>query len=98
MRVDSSPGPDGFGPAFFRTFWDTVRGDLCALRDAFHRGEAPLDCLNRAYVALLPKKADVVTADGFRPISLQNCVMKLITRILTTRLQRHIERDRKSVV
>lgn len=21
MRTDSSPGPDGFGPAFFRSFW-----------------------------------------------------------------------------
>jgi hypothetical protein len=34
----------------------------------------------------------VLTADGFRPISLQNCVMKVVTRILTTRLQRFIER------
>jgi hypothetical protein len=30
MRTDSSPGPDGFGPAFFRTFWDIVSPDLMA--------------------------------------------------------------------
>jgi hypothetical protein len=28
MRIDSSPGPDSFGPAFYRTFWDVVRGDV----------------------------------------------------------------------
>jgi hypothetical protein len=58
----------------------------------FHAGIAPLDGVNRAFIALLPKKVDVLTADGFRPISLKNCVMKLITRILTTRLQAFIVR------
>ena len=52
----------------------------------------PLDGVNRALVTLLPKKADVLTADGFRPISLQNCIMKLVTRILTSRLQPFVER------
>jgi hypothetical protein len=58
----------------------------------FHAGVAPLDGVNQAFIALFPKKADVLMADRFRPISLQNCVMKLITRILTTRLQAFIER------
>jgi hypothetical protein len=92
MRTDSSPGPDGFGPAFFRTFWDVVSPDLMAFLQDFFDGVAPLDGLNRAFISLLPKKDVVLTADGFRPISLQNCVMKVVTRILTTRLQRFIER------
>lgn len=53
---------------------------------------APLDGLNRAFITLIPKKEEVLTADGYRPISLQNCVMKIVTRILTTRLQQYIER------
>jgi hypothetical protein len=92
MRVDSSPGPDGFGPAFYRAFWDVVRGDVMEFLADFHAGVAPLDGVNRAFTALLPKKADMLTADGFRPISLQNCIMKLVTRILTSRLQSFIER------
>ena len=56
MRVDSSPGPDGFGPAFFRTFWQDVRGDIMAFLQEFHAGDARLDGVNRAYIALLPKK------------------------------------------
>jgi hypothetical protein len=92
LRVDSSPGPDGFGPAFFRTFWDVVSPNLMAFLQDFYDGVAPLDGLNRAFISLIPKKDDVLTADSFRPISLQNCVMKIITRILTTRLQHYIER------
>ena len=57
----------------------------------FHSGTADLGGVNRAYITLLPKKDDVLTADGFRPISLQNCVMKIVTRILTTRLQPFVE-------
>ncbi|KAK1694254.1 hypothetical protein QYE76_010951 [Lolium multiflorum] len=39
-----------------------------------------------------PTLDGVLTADGFRPISLQNCIMKIVTKILTSRLQHFIER------
>jgi hypothetical protein len=41
MRTDSSPGADGFGPAFFRTFWDVVSPDLMAFLQDFNDGVAP---------------------------------------------------------
>jgi hypothetical protein len=41
-------------------------------------------------MVLLPKKPGCVSVDSFRPISLQNCSLKIITKILTTRLQREI--------
>lgn len=43
--------------------------------------------LNRAHLILLPKKEGVVTADTFRPISLQNCPMKLFTKVLVNMLR-----------
>jgi hypothetical protein len=42
MRSDSSPGPDGFGPTFFKSFWHVVKGDLMAFLEDFHRGGAHL--------------------------------------------------------
>jgi hypothetical protein len=63
----------------------------------FHVGTAPLDCVNKAFIALLPKNADLLTVNGFHPISLQNCIMKLSllcsprTSNLTMRLQAFIE-------
>jgi hypothetical protein len=92
MRVDNSPDPDGFRPAFYRTFWDMVRGDVMEFLADFHASVTSLDGMNRDFIALLPKNLDVLTVDGFCPISLENCVMKLITRIFTMRLYGFIER------
>jgi hypothetical protein len=30
MNDNASPGPDGFGPAFFKRHWDLVKNDLLA--------------------------------------------------------------------
>lgn len=59
MRLNSSPGPDGFGLAFFRAFWDTVSHDLHRLLQDFHSGTIQLECINLAYIALLPKEGVV---------------------------------------
>jgi hypothetical protein len=87
MRTTSSPGPDGFGPAFYCKFWPVVGGAVMAFVNAFHQGTADFGRINQAHVVLLPKKVDVTTADGCRPVSLQNYASKLAAKILTTRLQ-----------
>ena len=53
----------------------------------FHVGTLDLDGLNRALLVLLPKKDGVRTADTFRPISLQNCPMKLFSKVMVNRLK-----------
>jgi hypothetical protein len=90
MNQLSAPGPDGFGPAFFRVAWQTVRGNLLAFADAFFHGVADLERLNRSHMVLLPKKQDAVEVDSFKPICLQNCALKIITKTLTNRLQLEI--------
>jgi hypothetical protein len=55
--------------------------------DEFYAGTLDLDGLNRALLVLLPKKEGVRTADGFRPISLQNFPMKLFAKVLVNRLK-----------
>jgi len=59
---------------------------------AFHRGDARLDCINRSHMVLLPKKLGAVEVDAFRPICLQNCTMKILSKPLTSRLQIEIPR------
>ncbi|KAK1609393.1 hypothetical protein QYE76_033066 [Lolium multiflorum] len=87
MNRLSSPGPDGFGPSFFQTFWDTVCSDVVAVFSSFYEGTIDLTRINRAFLVLLPKTDAANTPTLFRPISLQNCIMKAITKVLTTRLQ-----------
>lgn len=86
----SAPGPDGLGPAFYHAAWEAVAGDLLRLFDAVHAGTACLDPINRAYIALLPKGNGMPTPGGFRPVSLQNCNVKILCRGLTSRLQKQI--------
>nr|XP_040256667.1 uncharacterized protein LOC120974274 [Aegilops tauschii subsp. strangulata] len=56
MNSNASPGPDGFGPAFFKANWDLVKSDLLALMEDFHKGTAQLNRINKAFIVLLPKK------------------------------------------
>ena len=58
--------------------------------EAFHRGDAQLERINRSHMVLIPKKPGAVDVDAFRPICLQNCTLKILTKVLTKRLQDEI--------
>lgn len=57
---------------------------------AFHRGDMQLERINRSHMVLIPKKPGAVDVDAFRPICLQNCSMKILSKVLTKRLQADI--------
>jgi len=90
MDRNASPGPDGFGPSFFHCTWPCTGPALLNLFKSFHLRQADLERINRSYIVLLPKKETARTPEAFRPISLQNCPIKAITKALTTRLQKFI--------
>ncbi|KAF8670726.1 hypothetical protein HU200_050391 [Digitaria exilis] len=94
MDMNASPGPNGFDPSFYKAFWSQLKPSLVTLFADFHGGQLDLDGLNRAHLILLPKKEGVRTPDGSRPISLQNCPMKLFSKVMTNRLKLCI-RDRR---
>jgi hypothetical protein len=90
MNKDASPGPDGFGPGFYRAFWPTVKLKILQLFSAFYNHQTDTECINRAHIVLLPKTATACTPDAFRPISLQNCHLKAVAKVLTNRLKKFI--------
>jgi hypothetical protein len=49
-----------------------------------------LERTNTAHVVLLPKHDGVLTPGSFRPVSLQNCNIKVVCKTLTFRLQQQI--------
>ena len=87
MRSCSSPRPDVCGPAFYKSFWPLFSSSVMDFLSSFYDGQANLDGINRAYIVLLPKKKDALSAGNFRPISLQNCGIKFGSKILTSRVQ-----------
>jgi hypothetical protein len=87
MNKLSSPSLDGFGPSFLSTFWATVSHDVLGVFSSFYDGTIDLSRINRAFLVLLPKIDATVHPSQFCPISLQNYVMKAITKVLMTWLQ-----------
>ncbi|CAN6233698.1 unnamed protein product [Urochloa humidicola] len=90
MNRNSSPGPDGFGPGFYMATWGTVAPAVMAMARAFHAGNAELERINRAYIVLIPKVPTPLQPNDYRPICLQNCSLKIVAKMLTTRLQQEI--------
>lgn len=90
MNSNSAPGPDGFGPSFYRHAWHFVKPTVMKFLDSFHGGVADLERINRAYIVLLPKTAGAVAPGSFRPISLQGCPVKIVGKIMTSRLQQQV--------
>jgi len=61
------------------------------LLQSFHSGNVDLARINRAYMVLnFLSRRNLVLWHAFRPISLQNCSVKLIAKVLTARLQKVI--------
>jgi len=92
MNTNSAPGPDGFGPAFYKSTWPHVKSKIMEFLRAFHRGQAQLERINRSHIVLLPKKVAAVEVEAFKPICLQNCSLKILSKVLTARLQKEIPR------
>jgi hypothetical protein len=53
----------------------------------FHAGNISLESINSSYITLIPKIDNPSTPGDFKPISLLNCVLKIITKLLANRLQ-----------
>lgn len=90
MSSSSAPGPDDLGPSFYKATWSAVRADIMSFLHAFHAGQVDIQRISRAHIVLIPKCAEATTPSSFRPVSLQNCLVKILTKVLTARLQAQI--------
>lgn len=83
---DKAPGPDGFSAAFLKACWPIVKEDFYQLCAEFHDGSLNLESLNYGHITLIPKTNSPETVNDYRPITLLNCCLELITKILANRL------------
>jgi hypothetical protein len=90
MPPDHAPGPDGFNGFFFKKCWHLISEDFYRFCDCFYNGNINLSCINGSLIVLIPKCDNPLSPNDFRPISLLNLSLKLLTKILANRLQQVI--------
>ncbi|XP_039118945.1 uncharacterized protein LOC120255125, partial [Dioscorea cayenensis subsp. rotundata] len=86
LGSDKAPGPDGFPMMFFKIFWEIIKVEVLKLCEDFYSGEANLERINWASIVLIPKVSSPASPGDYRPISLINSSLKIISKILATRL------------
>jgi hypothetical protein len=87
---DKSPGPDGFNNEFLKCSWPIIAADVKQLISDFYEGKINLESINDSFITLIPKNDVPISANDFRPISLLNSILKVITKLLANRLQKVI--------
>ncbi|KAK3549995.1 hypothetical protein QTP86_016954, partial [Hemibagrus guttatus] len=92
MENGRASGIDGLPAEFYKAFWAVIGQEvLDVLRDSIRRGELPLSC-RRAVLTLLPKKGDLTHLKNWRPVSLLCTDCKLLSKALSSRLTKVMER------
>jgi hypothetical protein len=66
--------------------WSIIRQDFYNLCEAFYAGGLCLQSINESHITLIPKKDGPRRVSDYRPISLLNISIKIITKLLANRL------------
>jgi hypothetical protein len=81
-----SPGPYGFNTDFMKKCWGVISTDFYELCSAFYNNNICVQSIHGSYIGLVPKVDNPSKVGDFRPISLLNSSIKMITKILANRL------------
>lgn len=88
MKSNTAPGPDGFPVGFYKNMWPEFRVLVKEMLDELHQGSLDTDRLKYGVVTLLPKVLDANTIKQYRPICVQNVIIKILTKTINERVAR----------
>jgi hypothetical protein len=91
-RKNKAAGPDSIPAEFYQICWDIVKKDIVSLFQDFHAGHLDVSRLNYGIITLLPKNNEATKIQQYRPICLLNCIYKLITKVLTIRIEPYAQK------
>uniref|UniRef100_A0A803JCB5 Reverse transcriptase domain-containing protein n=1 Tax=Xenopus tropicalis TaxID=8364 RepID=A0A803JCB5_XENTR len=87
LKLGKAPGPDGLSAGYYKKFSEILIPQLKTLYDYIAQGKKIAPELLAAHITLIPKpNKDPLHPKHYRPISLLNLDLKILTSILSKRL------------
>ncbi|XP_074297173.1 uncharacterized protein LOC141627867 [Silene latifolia] len=84
---DNLKRPDGIPAAFYQRYWAIVKKDvIIGVLNILNSGNVIKD-FNKTFIVLIPKNDCTERVGDFRPISLCNVIMKVVTKCIANRLK-----------
>jgi hypothetical protein len=99
LKANSAPGPDGLTALFYQKYWDIIGPDIVNYILDILNNEGSISDINHTYISLIPKIPSPTKPEEFRPISLCNVILKIITKTMANRIKQilpHIVHDNQS--
>lgn len=75
---NKSPRPNGFNFNLIKKVWPIIKEDICAFLAEFYESGKTMKGGNASFIALTPKKENLMDLGDYRPISLIGCMYKII--------------------
>jgi hypothetical protein len=87
FQKGKSPGPDGWPIEFYLGCFDVLGPDLLrVIKESRVKGHIH-NHINATFIALIPKTDNPTSFEDFWPISLCNCLYKIISKVISRRLK-----------
>lgn len=87
LKINKRPGPDGYSALYYRTFSDSISPILTETFNALLENNSFRQESLTAIICMIPKPhADDTSCTNYRPISMLNIDIKILAKILASRL------------
>ena len=87
MNPHRTPSPNGYYCSFYQRNWNLIKGDVISAINSFFESGKLLKKINHSFLALVLKSNDASSLSEYRPISCYNVLYKLVTKVLSKRLE-----------
>lgn len=87
LKAKSAPRPDGLSTLFYQKYWEIIGHDITEYTLNILNNNGNVNDINHTYISLIPKVNSPNHPSEFRPISLCNVILKIITKTLANRIK-----------